>query len=186
MGNNLNYRLCEKKQNFFNETFFSSLFYFLTLFPSIFSWNTGTSKEETLYIHSGQTLTKLGKILTLTSEESMNWPGGIESKYFLRSMERNSKMRYNLESCISTSWRLKNETIINLNIFDLSQNKMASIHFIVAIRKSRPQEISSGTIHAILLGERGGTFPSENSSIKLEFEKGASGQQLKIKWRYRC
>lgn len=37
----------------------------------------------------------------------MNWPGGIESKYFLRSMDRNSKMRYNLESCMSTSWRLR-------------------------------------------------------------------------------
>ena len=40
---------------------------------------------------------------TFTSMGSMYWPEGIESRYFFRSMDRNSKMRYSLDSCISTS-----------------------------------------------------------------------------------
>lgn len=63
-----------------------------------------TRMESTLRGHLS--INKSTQLFTLTSEESMNWPGGIESRYFLRSMDRNSKMRYSLESCMSTSCRL--------------------------------------------------------------------------------
>lgn len=46
------------------------------------------------------------KVHTLTNIGSMNSPDGMESRYFFRSIDRNSKTRYNLDSCISTSSRL--------------------------------------------------------------------------------
>lgn len=46
---------------------------------------------------------------TLTSMGSMYCPEGMESKYFFRSMERNSNTKYSLDSCINTSSSLKRE-----------------------------------------------------------------------------
>lgn len=44
---------------------------------------------------------------TLMSIRSICWPAGMLSRYFLRSMLRNSNTRYSLFSCIRTSSKLK-------------------------------------------------------------------------------
>lgn len=69
------------------------------------------------------------------------------------------------------------------NTFDLLQNK-TSINLAVAITKSRAVKKFSVTKNTYCFGkEKMGSFPSsENLSTKLEFEKGYSGQHLKIKF----
>lgn len=56
----------------------------------------------------------LYEFFTLTRLLSIYWPLGMESIYFFRSIDRNSKTRYNLFSCIRTSSRLKEK---HYNIF---------------------------------------------------------------------
>ena len=46
-------------------------------------------------------------IFTLTNNLSINWPLGIVSIYFLRSIDKNSNTRNSFSSCIRTSSRLE-------------------------------------------------------------------------------